>query len=61
MTRRRYRVMEACGACGRMVSDEQLANHERICPAWRRKEREDREMAVEEPLEPKGATGQGES
>ena len=50
--------MEACGACGRMVSDEQLASHERVCPAWRRK------VAVPEapegPDEPKGPTGGSE-
>lgn len=65
MSRRRYRTQEACGACGRMVSDEQLASHERICPAWRRRAREEAAEALKEPLDapggppetPGGATG----
>jgi hypothetical protein len=49
MSRRRYRTTEACSACGRMISNEQLASHERSCPAWRRnlRERQDAREPVE--------------
>ena len=58
MSRRRYRTMEACGACGRMVSDEQLASHERVCPAWRRRARETHPEPLDGPVEASGgATG----
>ena len=63
--RRRYRVMEACGACGRRVSDDQLASHERACPAWRRKTSEtaadELQTPLEPPREPKGPTGAADS
>jgi hypothetical protein len=62
MSRRRYRTVEACDACGRMISEEQLASHERSCPAWRRRTRGETPEAPETtpqacPEAPRGAGG----